>query len=183
MTEAFRSFRLNRRLAGTDIAAVGAFGRRGGHQQLPLGDGLLQPLLPRIAGGMANEAGDFGLMHRIDHRTRRAGAPEDVADVDDFRDAGVLAAELGRNHQAEQFLLANGFERFGGETAVAVDRVGEFRRRLGRGLRTLAQLVQPLAPQNSGMRLAKGQSTDVRRHCVAPAAKAISTDIARYSQY
>ena len=55
---------------------------------------------------------------------RGAGAPEDGANVDDVGGARAVAAELGGNEHAEQPLLADGGERLGGETRLAVDRVG-----------------------------------------------------------
>ena len=63
-------------------------------------------------------------MHGEDHRRRSAGAAENGADVDDVGGARAVAAEFGGNEHAEQLLLADGGEGFGGEARLAVDGVG-----------------------------------------------------------
>jgi hypothetical protein len=114
----------HRRFARADVGAVGAFGGRGGEQQLTLGDLAQERELPRGAARVAHEAGELHVVHGEDHRGRGAGAAENRADVDDVGGARAFAAELGGNQHAEQPLLADGGEGFGGEARFAVDRVG-----------------------------------------------------------
>lgn len=76
------------------------------------------------AARMAREAGELHLVHGEDHRRRSAGAAKNGADVDDVGGARAVAAELGRNENAKQLLLADGGEGFGRKSGFTVDRVG-----------------------------------------------------------
>ncbi len=71
-----------------------------------------------------DEAGELHLMHGEDHRRRSAGAAENRADVDDVGGARAVAAEFGGNEHAEQLVLADGGEGFGGKARLAIDSVG-----------------------------------------------------------
>ncbi len=73
------------------------------------------------AGAMPDQAGDLGLMHREDHRGRRTGAAERVADIGHIRHRGAEAAELDRDLHAEQLLLARCVDRGLWETRFQVD--------------------------------------------------------------
>ena len=84
--------------------------------------------MPSAAAAVPREAGDLGLMHRVDHGGRGAGAPEYVADFDHIADAGALAAEFARNRNAHQALGARLGDRLGREARVAIDNSGVFRR-------------------------------------------------------
>ena len=91
---------------------------------MALGDLAEERELPCGAARVAREAGELHLMHGEDHRRRSAGAAENGADVDDVGGARAVAAELGGNEHAEQLLLADGGEGFGGEARLAIDGVG-----------------------------------------------------------
>ncbi len=80
---------------------------------------------------MTDEARDLGLVHRIDHRRRCAGAAERVADVDNLGDAGAFAAEFARHRDAKQALGARGGNGLVGKPRVAVDRRGMLARNGG----------------------------------------------------
>ena len=84
--------------------------------------------MPSAAAAVPCEAGDLGLMHRVDHGGRGAGAAEDVADIDHVADAGALSAEVARNGNAQQALGAQRCYRFSREARVAIDSSGVFRR-------------------------------------------------------
>ena len=75
---------------------------------------------------MTDQASGLGLVHRIDHRGRRAGATERVADVDNFSAARAFAAKLLRHGDTEQALGARGGYRFVGKPRIAVDGRGVF---------------------------------------------------------
>ena len=76
----------------------------------------------RAAPAMPHHAGDLGLVHRIDHRGRRAGPAERITDIDDVGDARAFAAELARHRDAEQPLRAQSAQRLAGEPRLRVDR-------------------------------------------------------------
>ncbi|MFK4694766.1 hypothetical protein ABIF42_000360 [Bradyrhizobium diazoefficiens] len=109
--------------AGADVAAVLAFCGGGGEQPLVAGDPAHHGFHPGNAVAVPDDAGDLGLVHRVDHRGRGAGAPERVADVGDVVDRGAEAAELDRDHDAEQFLLTRDVESLVREAGVAIDPV------------------------------------------------------------
>src|SRR5262249_38816478 len=85
--------------------------------------------------------GDHDLMHGENHRGRAAGAAEHVADVDDVGDRGTLAAELDRNHDAEQALGTRCRERLIGEPRLGVDDVGVARGDSRRSLRAALDIL------------------------------------------
>ena len=85
-------------------------------------------LMPGAAFAMPREAGDLGLMHRVDHGGRRAGAAERVANIDDVGDAGAFAAELARHRNAHQSRGARGGDRLRRKPRVAIDGDGMFGR-------------------------------------------------------
>ena len=122
---------VDRSRAGADVAAVLAFGGGGGEQPLVAGDPAHHGLHPGDAMAVPDDAGDLGLVHRVDHRRGRAGASERVADVGDVMDRGAEAAEFDRNHHAEQFLLTRDVEGLVREAGVAIDAVGVGRSRCG----------------------------------------------------
>ena len=80
---------------------------------------------------MPRQAGDLGLVHGIDHRRRGAGAAQRVADIDDVRDAGALAAQFARHRDAKEPFGTHGGDRFLRESRIAVDRGGMRRRDRG----------------------------------------------------
>ena len=78
--------------------------------------------MPRAVAAMADQQRDLGLMHRIDHGRRGAGAAEPVTDVDDVGDAGAFAAEIVRHHDAQEALAARGGDRLARKARLAIDR-------------------------------------------------------------
>src|ERR1700730_6878361 len=88
-----RAVQVDGGFAGTDVAAIGALGRRRGEQPLIVRDSTLKDELPGITAGMADEAGDLDLMHRKNHSGRAASAAQDRADVRDVRRTRAFAAE------------------------------------------------------------------------------------------
>ncbi len=107
-----------------DVAAVLSLGGRGGQEHLFGRDAAHQCFVPPGAGAVPDQAGDLGLMHRKDHRRRRAGAAERVAHVGDIGDRCAVAAERQRDLDAQQPLRAHRVERFLREPRIAVDRFG-----------------------------------------------------------
>ena len=83
-----------------------------------------QELMPGAGSAMAHQARDLGLVHRIDHGGRCAGAAERVANVDDVGDAGAFAAEFARHRDAEKPLGARGGDRLFRKSRIAIDRGG-----------------------------------------------------------
>src|SRR3989441_13194419 len=73
---------------------------------------------------MPQHAGDHDLMHRIDHRRRRACPAEPVTHVDHVGQAGTLAAELAGNHDPEQSLRSDSRDCLFGKACVAIDPRG-----------------------------------------------------------
>src|SRR5437667_9388388 len=73
---------------------------------------------------MPQHAGDHDLMHRIDHRRRRACPDERVAHVDHVGQAGTLAAELAGNHDPKQSLRPDSHDCLFGKACVAIDPRG-----------------------------------------------------------
>ena len=118
---------LDRRRALADVAAALTFGGRGGQQQLFVAQAAQQRSMPGAVAAVAQHARDLGLVHRIDHGGRGAGAAERVADIDHVGDASAFAAEIVRHHDAEQALGARRGDRFGREARVAIDRVSVLR--------------------------------------------------------
>ncbi len=96
-----------------------------------VGEPAQQELMPGAGAAVAHEAGHFGLVHRIDHGGRCAGAAERVADIDDVGDACALAAEFARHGDAEQPFGAQRRDRLVRETRIAIDRGGMRRRNRG----------------------------------------------------
>ena len=135
-----RAVALDRRRAVADVAAGLAFGGRGGEQQLFVAEPAQQELMPGAAAAVTHQASDLGLMHRIDHGGRCAGAAERVTDVDDVGDAGALAAEFARHRNAEQPLGARSADRLFRKTRIAIDGGGVGRRDLGGLLGALHQV-------------------------------------------
>jgi hypothetical protein len=85
---------------------------------------------------VARDAGDLGLMHRVNHRRCRTGAAERVADVNHVADAGALTAEIARDRNAHEALGARSGDRLCGKARVAVDGRSMFHGNCGDLLRT-----------------------------------------------
>ena len=84
--------------------------------------------MPGIAAPVPCEAGDLGLMHRVDHGGRGASAAEHIADIDHVTDAGAFAPKFPRNRNPHQALGAQRCYRFSREAGVTVDSDCVFRR-------------------------------------------------------
>ena len=80
--------------------------------------------MPFTAGPVPDQAGDLGLMHREDHRRRRAGAAERVAHLGNVGDRRAVAAEPLRDLDAQKPLLARRVDGGLREARVAVDLLG-----------------------------------------------------------
>ena len=65
-----------------------------------------QRFVPGAAGAVPHQTRNLGLMHREDHRGRRAGAAERIEHVGDIEDRRAVAAERFRNLDAQQPLGA-----------------------------------------------------------------------------
>jgi hypothetical protein len=78
---------------------------------------------------MPHQDRDHDLMHGKDHRRGGAGLAEHVAHVNHVGHARALAAELDRDHHAEQALRTRGREGFTRKARVAIDGIAVFRRR------------------------------------------------------
>ena len=103
-----RIAQLDRRRAVAHVAAAIALGRRRRQQHLLAAHPAHQRLMPGAAAAMPRDAGHLGLMHGENHRRRGAGAAEHVTNIDHVGDAGALAAEFARHHDAQQTLGAGG---------------------------------------------------------------------------
>ena len=97
-----RTLPLDRRCAVANVAAAVAFGGRGREQHLLAADAAHQQLMPGAAAAVPRQASHLGLVHRVDHRRRGAGAAERVTDVGNLGDAGALAAEFARHGDAQK---------------------------------------------------------------------------------
>src|ERR1700684_1148475 len=76
------------------------------------------------AGAVPDQAGDFGLMHREDHRGGRTGAAERVAHVGYVENRRAVSAEGLRDLDAEQTLRARCIDGLLWEACATVDIVG-----------------------------------------------------------
>ena len=114
---------LQRACAVADVAAPLAFRRRGGDEQLILGDPALELEQPGIFGRMPGQASDLDLMHGIDHGGRRAGAAELITDIGYMRETGPLAAAGDGNGDSQEPFLASGGECRAGKSRSGVGGV------------------------------------------------------------
>ena len=80
--------------------------------------------MPRTVSPMPDQAGDFCLMHRVDHRGRGAGPAEHVTNVDNVGDAGPFSAEFVRHHDAQQALRPRGSDSLLRKSRLVIDRLG-----------------------------------------------------------
>ncbi|MNY27320.1 hypothetical protein D3C86_1612200 [compost metagenome] len=116
---------------GVDCAAAVAqraadgFLRGGrGQQQLLAGHAGQQALVPRAAHAVLQHARHLDLVHRVDHARGGAGAAQHAADGGHGIQRGAGAAEVRRDHRAEQAVLAQRDEGFVRKARVAVHRIG-----------------------------------------------------------
>ncbi|MGY4500020.1 hypothetical protein ACVWYH_003951 [Bradyrhizobium sp. GM24.11] len=157
---------VDRGRAGADVAAVLAFGGGGGEQPLVAGDPAHHGFHPGNTVAMPDDAGDLGLVHRVDHRGRGAGASERVADVGDVIDRCAEAAELDRDHDAEQLLLTRGIECLVREAGVAIDTIGVGRSHAGGARRALDQ--RGAVPEKARLRFVNSEDCFTHVHACPP---------------
>ena len=131
---------LDRADRGAEIAARAGLRGRRAEQQLVACDARHEVAVPVAAAPMRHKAGDLDLMHRIDHRGRRAMLAEQAADLRDVGERGVLAAEIARDHHAQQSAVAH---RANGLVREARRRV-DFLAILGRDRRRLTGVVHEI---------------------------------------
>ena len=90
------------------------FRRDGGEQEAAVRDAGQVPAQGGGAGGVAHQAGNLNLVHRIDHGGRGAGPAQAEGDIGHGSHAHASAAQLGRDMRAQQPALAhrqNGLRR------------------------------------------------------------------------
>ena len=71
---------------------------------------------------MSRQAGYLGLVHRVDHRRRGAGAPERITNVGNLGNAGALAAEFGRHGNTQKTLFTRSRYRLRREPRPGINR-------------------------------------------------------------
>ncbi len=121
------AFAQDRGVAGADVAPRIAFRRRGGEQQLAIGDPAQQVAMPGLGLPVPDHAGERGGVHRHDHRRRGAGLTEDIADFGEVAQRRPVAAENLGDHRGEEAVPLRLRDRIGREDGVAIDDLGPAR--------------------------------------------------------
>ena len=114
---------LYRTVALAQVAATLAIRRRGRQQQLLVAKPAQQPAMPCAGARVTDQARHHDLVHGVDHAGRRAGPRKRVAGIDDAGQLHALAAEIERNHDAEQTRGLGGRQRLTGIPGLAIDRI------------------------------------------------------------
>src|ERR1700733_8365242 len=107
-----------------DVAAVLAFGGRGCEQHLLGRHAAHESFVIGVAGAVPDQAGDFRLMHREDHRAGRTSAAERITHIGNVEDRGAVSAEGLRDLYAEQAMRARRVDGLLREACVTVDVIG-----------------------------------------------------------